>query len=66
VFRSQEARRSILRERSRAADPLPCRYAARLLLPQFPDLLLVEASAALGGRIKQVGLKATISSPDHQ
>ena len=36
--------------------PVPCRYAARLLLPQFPDLLLVEASAALGGRIKQVGL----------
>lgn len=30
------------------------RYAARLLLPRFPDLLLVEASHALGGRIKQV------------
>lgn len=31
-----------------------CRYAARLLLPKCPDLMLVEASAALGGRIKQV------------
>jgi len=32
-----------------------CRYAARLLLPHFPDLLLVEASPSAGGRIKQVG-----------
>lgn len=29
-------------------------YAARLLLPTFPDLLVVEASPSIGGRIKQV------------
>lgn len=32
--------------------------AARELLPSFPDLLLVEASERLGGRIDQVALTA--------
>ena len=29
-------------------------YAAQLLRPQFPDLLVVEAQDRIGGRIKQV------------
>ena len=31
--------------------------AARQLLPGFPDLLVLEASHRIGGRIKQVGLR---------
>ena len=58
AFCRQEAVQGTARDSSRTILPLARRYAARLLLPQFPDLLLVEASAALGGRIKQVGIQA--------
>lgn len=37
--------------------------AARQLLPVFPDLLVLEAAERIGGRIKQVCFKRSLSHP---